>query len=279
MSERCCSCPSPRYLRLLVGPSRKGHDPAEVLVIDILDGYAHCPACPEGSPCGTGLVTYPACGNSGQRIGVEWEAGTLAEKSSRASRRRRDGSLHGASCSPRSPTNHRCEPGFDGSGTANRLEPGGRAHRPTGHEDGDAAAGCGRAGAGVLGLWRALGAGCRRSVLWARQRSALRFRRAGLRPSRGQPGLPGRAAGPPVPPAAGGWRPDRGPAPAQRGGRPGRRQYPHPGRRPLCSPGQPGRYQLVTLVRQIVPRCPAVTMTVTAGQHVRANIHCDSGIR
>jgi hypothetical protein len=40
-----------------------------------------------------------------------------------------------------------------------------------------------------------------------------------------------------------------------------------------------GRYVLVTVTRQAVPRCPHVLVAVTSPAPVRANIHCDSGIR
>jgi hypothetical protein len=41
----------------------------------------------------------------------------------------------------------------------------------------------------------------------------------------------------------------------------------------------PGRYLLVAVIGQFLPRCPEVTVSVSSGQRVRANIHCDSGIR
>lgn len=56
------------------------HALADALVLDILDDDAHCPACLGSSPCGAGLVTCPACGDSGERIGMEWAAGALVEK-------------------------------------------------------------------------------------------------------------------------------------------------------------------------------------------------------
>ncbi len=40
-----------------------------------------------------------------------------------------------------------------------------------------------------------------------------------------------------------------------------------------------GRYVLVTVTRQAIPRCPHVLVAVTSPAPVRANIHCDSGIR
>jgi hypothetical protein len=40
-----------------------------------------------------------------------------------------------------------------------------------------------------------------------------------------------------------------------------------------------GRYVLVAVTRQVVPRCPRVLVTVTSPAPVRANINCDSGIR
>jgi hypothetical protein len=40
-----------------------------------------------------------------------------------------------------------------------------------------------------------------------------------------------------------------------------------------------GRYVLVTVTRQAIPRCPHVLVAVTSRAPVRANIHCDSGIR
>jgi hypothetical protein len=39
-----------------------------------------------------------------------------------------------------------------------------------------------------------------------------------------------------------------------------------------------GRYMLVAVTRQ-VPRCPYVQVSITSAAPVRANIHCDSGIR
>jgi hypothetical protein len=41
----------------------------------------------------------------------------------------------------------------------------------------------------------------------------------------------------------------------------------------------PGRYVLVVVTRQVVPRCPQVLVLVTSAAPVRANINCDSGIR
>ena len=40
-----------------------------------------------------------------------------------------------------------------------------------------------------------------------------------------------------------------------------------------------GRYVLVAVTRQVVPRCPHVVVSVTSPAPVRANINCDSGIR
>jgi hypothetical protein len=40
-----------------------------------------------------------------------------------------------------------------------------------------------------------------------------------------------------------------------------------------------GRYVLVAVTRQVVPRCPHVLLSVTSPAPVRANINCDSGIR
>jgi hypothetical protein len=40
-----------------------------------------------------------------------------------------------------------------------------------------------------------------------------------------------------------------------------------------------GRYVLVAVTRQVVPRCPHVLVSVTSAAPVRANINCDSGIR
>ena len=40
-----------------------------------------------------------------------------------------------------------------------------------------------------------------------------------------------------------------------------------------------GRYVLVAVTRQILPRCPQVLVSVTSPAPVRANINCDSGIR
>ena len=40
-----------------------------------------------------------------------------------------------------------------------------------------------------------------------------------------------------------------------------------------------GRYVLVTVTRQVIPRCPHVLVAVTSPAPVRANINCDSGIR
>jgi hypothetical protein len=56
------------------------HTLAEVLVTDILGKHAHCPACLGGSPCGAGLVTCPACADSGRRTGTAAAAGTLVGK-------------------------------------------------------------------------------------------------------------------------------------------------------------------------------------------------------
>jgi hypothetical protein len=40
-----------------------------------------------------------------------------------------------------------------------------------------------------------------------------------------------------------------------------------------------GRYVLVAVTRQAIPRCPHVLVAVTSSAPVRANINCDSGIR
>ena len=40
-----------------------------------------------------------------------------------------------------------------------------------------------------------------------------------------------------------------------------------------------GRYVLVAVTRQVLPRCPHVLVSVTPPAPVRANINCDSGIR
>jgi hypothetical protein len=40
-----------------------------------------------------------------------------------------------------------------------------------------------------------------------------------------------------------------------------------------------GRYVLVAVTGQVVPRCPHVVVSVTPPAPVRANINCDSGIR
>jgi hypothetical protein len=40
-----------------------------------------------------------------------------------------------------------------------------------------------------------------------------------------------------------------------------------------------GRYVLVAVTRQVLPRCPHVFVSVTSPAPVRANINCDSGIR
>lgn len=40
-----------------------------------------------------------------------------------------------------------------------------------------------------------------------------------------------------------------------------------------------GRYVLVVVMRQVVPRCPHVLVSVTSPAPVRTNINCDSGIR
>ncbi|MFZ3285089.1 carboxypeptidase-like regulatory domain-containing protein, partial [Pseudomonas sp.] len=40
-----------------------------------------------------------------------------------------------------------------------------------------------------------------------------------------------------------------------------------------------GRYVLVAVTRQVLPRCPHVLVSVTAPAAVRENINCDSGIR
>ena len=40
-----------------------------------------------------------------------------------------------------------------------------------------------------------------------------------------------------------------------------------------------GRYMLVAAIRQVVPRCPPVLVSVTSLAPVSININCDSGIR
>jgi hypothetical protein len=40
-----------------------------------------------------------------------------------------------------------------------------------------------------------------------------------------------------------------------------------------------GRYMLVAVPRQALPRCPHVLVSVTSLAPVHANIRCDSGIR
>ncbi len=40
-----------------------------------------------------------------------------------------------------------------------------------------------------------------------------------------------------------------------------------------------GRYVLVAMTGQILPRCPHVLVSVTSPAPVRADINCDSGIR
>lgn len=40
-----------------------------------------------------------------------------------------------------------------------------------------------------------------------------------------------------------------------------------------------GRYLLAAVTRQVLPRCRSVQVSVTSPAPVRANIHCDSGIR
>lgn len=40
-----------------------------------------------------------------------------------------------------------------------------------------------------------------------------------------------------------------------------------------------GRYVLVAVTRQVVPRCPHLLVSVTSPASVRVNIDCDSGIR
>lgn len=40
-----------------------------------------------------------------------------------------------------------------------------------------------------------------------------------------------------------------------------------------------GRYVLIAVTRQVLPRCPHVLVSVTSPAAVRANINCDSGIR
>ena len=40
-----------------------------------------------------------------------------------------------------------------------------------------------------------------------------------------------------------------------------------------------GRYVLIAAVRQAIPRCPHVRVSVTSPAPVRVNINCDSGIR
>ena len=40
-----------------------------------------------------------------------------------------------------------------------------------------------------------------------------------------------------------------------------------------------GRYVLVAVTRQVLPRCPHVPVSVVSPAPVRVNIYCDSGIR
>jgi hypothetical protein len=40
-----------------------------------------------------------------------------------------------------------------------------------------------------------------------------------------------------------------------------------------------GRYVLVAVMRQVLPRCPRVFVSLTPPAPVRANINCESGIR
>lgn len=40
-----------------------------------------------------------------------------------------------------------------------------------------------------------------------------------------------------------------------------------------------GRYTLVAVTRQVLPRCPYVQVSVTSAAPVSASIRCDSGIR
>jgi Carboxypeptidase regulatory-like domain len=42
---------------------------------------------------------------------------------------------------------------------------------------------------------------------------------------------------------------------------------------------RPGRYVLVAVMRQVVPRCRTVPVSVTSPAPVSININCDSGIR
>ncbi len=41
----------------------------------------------------------------------------------------------------------------------------------------------------------------------------------------------------------------------------------------------PGQYVLVAVMRQVIPNCPHVSVSVTSPVPVRADITCDSGIR
>jgi hypothetical protein len=42
---------------------------------------------------------------------------------------------------------------------------------------------------------------------------------------------------------------------------------------------QHGRYMLIVVLGQVVPRCSAVLVSITSQSSVEANIHCDTGIR
>ena len=53
------------------------HTLAEVLVADVLAGYARCPACMGAAPCGAGVAHCRSCGDAGRRGGTEQVAETL----------------------------------------------------------------------------------------------------------------------------------------------------------------------------------------------------------
>ena len=42
---------------------------------------------------------------------------------------------------------------------------------------------------------------------------------------------------------------------------------------------QQGRYMLIVVLRQVVPRCSQVLVSITSQSPVQADIHCDTGIR
>jgi hypothetical protein len=42
---------------------------------------------------------------------------------------------------------------------------------------------------------------------------------------------------------------------------------------------QQGRYMLIVVLGQVVPRCSQVLVSITSQSSVQADIHCDTGIR